>query len=79
MEEHQARGASVRSRQEWDINAEGPGKILLKCEDKYGQQKYMQSIIKRNEQGEIITKITGQKRVQEETAKYWAKCLQKRV
>ena len=79
MEEHQAKGASVRSRQEWDINAEGPGKILLKCEDKYGQQKYIQSNIKRNEQGEIITKITGQKQVQEKTAKYWGKCLQKRV
>ena len=45
MEEHLAKGTSVRSKQEWDINAEGPGKILLKCEDKYGQQKYMQSII----------------------------------
>ena len=48
MEEHLAKGTSVRSRQEWDINAEGPGKILLKCEDKYGQQKYMQSIITKN-------------------------------
>ena len=36
IEEQQARGALIRSRQEWDINAEGPGKILLKCEDKYG-------------------------------------------
>ena len=49
MEEHLAKGTSVRSRQEWDINAEGPGKILLKCEDIYGQQKYMQSIITKNE------------------------------
>ena len=71
IEEHQAKGASIRSRQEWDINAKGPGKILLKYEDKYGQQKYMQSIIKKNERGEITTKITGQKQVQEETAKYW--------
>ena len=45
MEEHLAKGTSVRSRQEWDINGEGPGKILLKCEEKCGQQKYMQSII----------------------------------
>ena len=73
IEEHQARGALIRSRQEWDINAEGPGKILLKCEDKYGQQKYMQSIIKKNKRGEITTKITGQKQVQEENAKYWEK------
>ena len=48
MEEHLAKGTSVRSRQEWDINGEGPGKILLKCEEKYGQQKYMQSIITKN-------------------------------
>ena len=33
----------------------------------------MQSIIKKNLRGEIITKITGQKQVQEETAKYWGK------
>ena len=37
IEEHLAKEASIRSRQEWDINAEGPGKILLKCENKYGQ------------------------------------------
>ena len=49
IEEHLAKGASIRSKQEWDINAEGPGKILLKCENKYGQQKYMHSYIKRNE------------------------------
>ena len=73
MEEHLAKGTSVRSRQEWDINAEGPGKILLKCEDKYGQQKYMQSIITKNERGEIINTVTGQKKVQEETAKFWEK------
>ena len=35
MEEHLAIGASVRSRQKCDVNAEGPGKILLNCEDKY--------------------------------------------
>ena len=68
-----SKGALIRSRQEWDINAEGPGKILLKCEDKYGPQKYMQSIIKNNKRGEITTKITGQKQVQEEPAKYWEK------
>ena len=39
IEEHLAKGTSVRARQEWDINGEGPGKILLKCEEKYGQQK----------------------------------------
>ena len=71
MEEHLAKGASIRSIQEWDINAEGPGKILLKCENKYGQQKYMHSIVKRNERGKIMAKITGQKQVQEETTKYW--------
>ena len=48
IEEHQAKGTSIRSRQEWDINAEGPGKILLKCENIYGQQKYMSSIVKKN-------------------------------
>ena len=47
MEEHLAKGTSIRSKQEWDNNAEGPGKILLKCENKYGQQKYMHSIIKK--------------------------------
>ena len=73
IEEHQAKGTSIRSRQEWDINAEGPGKILLKCENIYGQQKYMSSIVKKNERGEITEKITGQQKVQEETAKYWEK------
>ena len=48
IEEHQAKGTSIRSRQEWDINAEGPGRILLKCEDRYGQQKYMSSVTKKN-------------------------------
>ena len=67
IEEHQAKGTSIRSRQEWDINAEKPGKILLKCEDKYGQQKYMQSIVTKNEQGEITKRVTGQDKVQEET------------
>ena len=62
MEEHQAKGTSIRSRQEWDINAEGPGKILLKCEDRYGQQKYMSSIVKKNERGEVTEKITGQQK-----------------
>ena len=73
LEEHLAKGTSIRSRQEWDINAEKPGKILLKCEDKYGQQKYMQSIVTKNERGEITKKITGQEKVQEETAKFWEK------
>ena len=73
IEEHQAKGTSIRSRQEWDINAEGPGRILLKCEDRYGQQKYMSSVTKKNERGEIIEKITGQKKVQDETSKYWEK------
>jgi len=58
MEEHLAKGTSVRARQEWDINGEGPGKILLKCEEKYGQQKYMQSIIEKNDKGETIKNIT---------------------
>ena len=57
MEEHLAIGASVRSRQKCDVNAEGPGKILLNCEDKYGQQKYMQSLITKNEREEITNKI----------------------
>ena len=73
IEEHQAKGTSIRSRQEWDINAEGPGRILLKCEDRYGQQKYMSSVTKKNERGEIIEKITGQNKVQDETTKYWEK------
>ena len=71
MEEHLAKGTSIRSRQEWDINAEGPGKILLKCEDRYGQQKYMSSITKKNERGEVTEKITGQQNIQDETTKYW--------
>ena len=33
----------------------------------------MHSIIKKNERGEITAKNTGQKQVQEETAKYWEK------
>ena len=51
LEEHLAKGTSIRSRQEWDINAEKTGKILLKCEDKYGQQKYMQSIVLKKTKG----------------------------
>ena len=77
MEEHLAKGTSVWSRQEWDINKEGPGKVFIKCEEKYGHQKYMQSIITKNKRGEIINTITGQKNVHEETAKFWKKnCLQ---
>ena len=60
-------------RQEWDINAEGPGKILLKCEYKYGQQKYMQSIGTKNERGEITNKNNRAKNVQDETAGFWEK------
>ena len=71
MEEHLAKGASVRSRQEWNVNAEGPAKNLRKCEDKYGLQQYMQSIITKHERGKITNKITGQNKVQEETAKFW--------
>ena len=33
----------------------------------------MQSIIENNEKGEITKTITGQKNVQEETAKFWEK------
>ena len=33
----------------------------------------MQSIITKNERGEITNTITGQKNVQEETAKFWEK------
>ena len=33
----------------------------------------MSSIVKKNERGEITDKITGQQKVQEETAKYWEK------
>ena len=47
MEEHTAKGTSIRARLEWDINGEGPGKILLKFEERLGQQKYMSSIIKK--------------------------------
>jgi hypothetical protein len=46
----------VRARQEWNINGAGPGKILLKCEERLGQQKYMSCIIeKKNSQGEITS------------------------
>ena len=70
MEEHIAKGTSVRARQEWDINGEGPGKILLKYEEKYGQQKYMHSIIQKNYRGEIIDIIKGQQNVKEETENF---------
>ena len=63
MEEHLAKGTSVWSRQEWDINGEGPGKILLKCEDKYGQQIYMQSIVTKNERGEKNKQSTRAKKI----------------
>ena len=75
MEEHLAKGTSVRARQELDINGEWPGKILLKCEVKYGQQKYMQSIVTKNKRGEVTNTITGQKKLQEETAKFLGKIL----
>ena len=71
MDEHLAKGTSVGSRQEWDMNSEGPGKILLKCDQKYGGQKNMQSIITKNERGEIINTVTGQTAVEEEAAKFW--------
>ena len=57
IEEHLAQGACIRSRLPWDVNGEGPGKILLKCEEKLGHQKNMNSIIKRNGQGQIIETI----------------------
>ena len=69
IEKHLAQCASVRARQEWDINVEGPGKILLKCKEKLGQQKYMSSTNKRNEQGEIIETITGQDQVEQKLLK----------
>ena len=33
----------------------------------------MQSIVTKNERGEIKNKITGQEKVQEETARFWEK------
>ena len=33
----------------------------------------MQSIVTKNERGEITNKITGQEKVQEEMAKFWEK------
>ena len=33
----------------------------------------MQSIVTKNEQGEITKRVTGQDKVQEETAKFWEK------
>ena len=76
MEEHLAKGTSVRSKQEWDINAEGPGRILLKCEEKYGQQKYMQSIITKNERGEITNTITAKKTFKKKQQNTGKKCSQ---
>ena len=32
---------------EWDINGEGPGKILLKYKERLGQQKFMICVIKK--------------------------------
>ena len=48
IEEHLAQGTCIRARLPQDINGEGPGKILQKCEENLGQQKDMSSIIKRN-------------------------------
>ena len=47
IEEHLAKGTTIRSTLEWDMNGEGPGKILLKCEEILGKQKYMRSVIKK--------------------------------
>ena len=47
IEEHFAKGTTVRARLKWDINGEGPCKILLKCEERLGQQKYMSCVIKK--------------------------------
>ena len=78
MEEHQAKGTSIRSRQEWNINAEGPGKILLNCEDKYGQQKYMSGIIKKNKKGEVTEKKQANKKYRMKPQSTGKKCLQTR-
>ena len=69
MEEHLAKGTSVRARQEWDITGEGPGKILLKCEGKYGQQKYMQYNYKKLKGGNNKY-YNRTKNVQEEIANF---------
>ena len=73
MDEHLAKGTSVGSRQEWDMNSEGPGKILLKSEKKYCRQNNMKSIITKNERGEIINTVTSQTAVEEEAAKICGK------
>ena len=70
IEDNLAQGASIRARQEWDANREEPGKILLKCEERLGQQKYMSRTIKRNGQGEIIETISGQDQVKKEMSKF---------
>ena len=59
LDEYIDQGTTVRARQEWDINGEGPGKILLKCEERLGQQKYMSCIVEKNSDGDIISTIKG--------------------
>ena len=71
IEEHLAKGTTVRARLEWDINGEGLGKILLKCEERLGQKKYMSSVIKINNMGEITETIKSQDAVQKEITNYW--------
>ena len=72
LDEYTDQGTTVRARQEWDINGEGPGKILLKCEERLGQHKYMSCIVEKNLEGEIISTIKGQQQVQGKMADYWA-------
>ena len=40
VDEHLAQGATVRARQEWDVNGEG--------QERLGQQKYMSCIVEKN-------------------------------
>ena len=71
IEEHKAQCTCTRARLPWDLNSEDPGKILLKCEKNLGQQKYMGTIIKKNENGQITDKIEGQEKVEHETKQIW--------
>ena len=75
LEEYIDQGTTIRARQEQDMNGKGPGKILLKCEERLGQQKYMSSIVEKNLDGDIISTIKGQKEVEGKMADYWEKNL----
>ena len=51
VDEHLAQGATVRARQDWDVNGERSGEIFLKCDKRLGQQKYMSCIVENMSKG----------------------------